>query len=199
MTFVQSDEVTWPDQKKHLRHLRQWLQYWQLRTWINDNLCYPTVNCDIRQHSQLLFLMYRLLNFFKPYINFLTHTFTSYPILIYLTHTFGPHLNHNVLEWMKPKAGALTPRWWVGGEPWRRRGRWRGPLLQNNFKEANKSLVNYPIIHAIIRFVRQLERCPIKLFKIGDIVFLTNIFHQNQFCTCLLIAWIFEIRTICLV
>ena len=34
--------------------LRQWLQYWQLRTWINDNLCYLTFNCDTGQHSQFL-------------------------------------------------------------------------------------------------------------------------------------------------
>ena len=57
MTFVQSDEVTWPDQKKNfamLWHLRHWLQYRQLRTWINDNLCYLTINCDTGQHSQFL-------------------------------------------------------------------------------------------------------------------------------------------------
>ena len=29
-----------------LWHLRHWLQYWQLRTWIHDNLCYLTINCD---------------------------------------------------------------------------------------------------------------------------------------------------------
>ena len=31
-----------------------WLQYWQLRTWIYDNLCYLTINCDTGQHSQFL-------------------------------------------------------------------------------------------------------------------------------------------------
>ena len=36
------------------QHLRHWLQYWQLRTWINDNLCYLTINCDTGQHSQFL-------------------------------------------------------------------------------------------------------------------------------------------------
>ena len=39
---------------RDLWHLRHWLQYWQLRTWINDNLCYLTINCDIGQHSQFL-------------------------------------------------------------------------------------------------------------------------------------------------
>ena len=34
--------------------MRHWLQYWQLRTWINDNLCYLTINCDTGQHSQFL-------------------------------------------------------------------------------------------------------------------------------------------------
>ena len=36
---------------RDFRHLRHWLQYWQLRTWINDNLCYLTINCDTGQHS----------------------------------------------------------------------------------------------------------------------------------------------------
>ena len=56
MTFVQSDEVTWPDQKNFamLWHLRHWLQYRQLRTWIHDNLCYLTINCDTGQHLQFL-------------------------------------------------------------------------------------------------------------------------------------------------
>ena len=39
---------------RDLWHLRHWLQYWQLRTWINDNLCYLTINCDTGQHSQFL-------------------------------------------------------------------------------------------------------------------------------------------------
>ena len=34
------------------QHLQ--LQYWKLRTWINDNLCYLTINCDTGQHSQFL-------------------------------------------------------------------------------------------------------------------------------------------------
>ena len=34
--------------------LRHWLQYWQLRTWFQDNLCYLTINCDPWQHSQFL-------------------------------------------------------------------------------------------------------------------------------------------------
>ena len=31
-----------------------WLQFWQLRTWIHDNLCNLTINCDNEQHSQFL-------------------------------------------------------------------------------------------------------------------------------------------------
>ena len=38
----------------NLWHLRLWLQYWQLRTWNHDNLCYLTINCDTGQHSQFL-------------------------------------------------------------------------------------------------------------------------------------------------
>ena len=35
-------------------HLRHWLQFWQLRTRIHDNLWYLTINCDTGQHSQFL-------------------------------------------------------------------------------------------------------------------------------------------------
>ena len=42
------------DNHRDLWHLRHWLQYWQLRTWIHDNLCYLTLNCDTGQHSQFL-------------------------------------------------------------------------------------------------------------------------------------------------
>ena len=34
--------------------MRHWLQYWQLRTWFHDNLCYLTINCDTGQRSQFL-------------------------------------------------------------------------------------------------------------------------------------------------
>ena len=50
--------MRWPDLTKKnfamLWHLRHWLQYRQLRTWIHDNLCYLTINCDTGQHSQFL-------------------------------------------------------------------------------------------------------------------------------------------------
>ena len=34
--------------------MRHWLQFWQLRTWIHDNLCNLTINYDNEQHSQFL-------------------------------------------------------------------------------------------------------------------------------------------------
>ena len=37
-----------------LWHLRHWLQFWQLRTWIHDNLCDLTIKSDTGQHSQFL-------------------------------------------------------------------------------------------------------------------------------------------------
>ena len=37
-----------------LWHLRHWLHFWQLRTWILDNLCYLTIKSDTGQHSQFL-------------------------------------------------------------------------------------------------------------------------------------------------
>ena len=39
---------------RDLWHLRHWLHYRQLRTWIHDNFCYLTINCDTGQHSQFL-------------------------------------------------------------------------------------------------------------------------------------------------
>ena len=75
-TFVQSDEKTWHDQKidkdkykykdndkdilrkppksnsRDLWHLRHWLQFWQLRTWI--------INCDTGQHLQFLRCLYQV-------------------------------------------------------------------------------------------------------------------------------------------
>ena len=39
---------------RDLWHLRHWLQFWQLRTWIHDNLCDLTINCDTGQLSQFL-------------------------------------------------------------------------------------------------------------------------------------------------
>ena len=44
----------WKDSPGDLWHLRHWLQFRQLRTWIHDNLWYLTINCDTGQHSQFL-------------------------------------------------------------------------------------------------------------------------------------------------
>ena len=44
----------WKYNPGDLWNLRHWLQFWQLRTWIHDNLCYLTINCDTGQHSQFL-------------------------------------------------------------------------------------------------------------------------------------------------
>ena len=45
------DDNLWWQFSDFLKHL---LQFWQLRTWIHDNLCYLTINCDTGQHSQFL-------------------------------------------------------------------------------------------------------------------------------------------------
>ena len=42
------------DNPSDLWHLRHRLQFWQLRTWIHDNLCYLTIKSDTGQHSQFL-------------------------------------------------------------------------------------------------------------------------------------------------
>ena len=41
----------WKDNPGDLWNLRRW-QFSQLRTWIHNNLCYLTINCDTGQHSQ---------------------------------------------------------------------------------------------------------------------------------------------------
>ena len=53
-TYVPPLENIYSSNHKDLWHLRRWLQYRQLRTWINDNLSYLTINCDTGQHSQFL-------------------------------------------------------------------------------------------------------------------------------------------------
>ena len=45
--------------------LRHWLQFWQLRTWIHDNLCDLTINCDTGQHSQFLRCFYLFMRFMR--------------------------------------------------------------------------------------------------------------------------------------
>ena len=50
-------------QSQDLWHLRHWLQFLQLRTWIHDNLCYLTIKSDTGQHSQFL----RCLLHFTPF------------------------------------------------------------------------------------------------------------------------------------
>ena len=37
-----------------LWHLRHWLQFWQLKAWTRDNLCYLSIKNDTGQHSQCL-------------------------------------------------------------------------------------------------------------------------------------------------
>ena len=50
---------------RDLWHLRHWLQFWQLRTWIHDNLCDLTINCDTGQHSQFLRCFYLFMRFMR--------------------------------------------------------------------------------------------------------------------------------------
>ena len=50
---------------RNLWHLRHWLQFWQLRTWIHDNLCDLTINCDTGQHSQFLRCFYLFMRFMR--------------------------------------------------------------------------------------------------------------------------------------
>ena len=64
-------------------HLRHWLQYRQLRTWIHDNHCYLTIYCDTGQHSQFLrclvnlAIMVNLVNLAIPAILVKTFAFVN--------------------------------------------------------------------------------------------------------------------------
>ena len=53
------EDMTWPKKftktkdkdilrtpPRDLWHFRHWLQFWQLRIWIHDNLCCLAINCD---------------------------------------------------------------------------------------------------------------------------------------------------------
>ena len=44
------------------------LRHWQLRTWIDDNLCDLTINSDTRQHLQFLQCFFILLTFQDNFI-----------------------------------------------------------------------------------------------------------------------------------
>ena len=56
--------------------MRHWLQFWQLRTWIHDNLCYLTIKSDIGQHSQFLRCLLMIYYWFYLYSAFSTVIFT---------------------------------------------------------------------------------------------------------------------------
>ena len=56
-----SEDMTWHKKTKKCKdnfgdlwHLRHWLQFWQLRTWICENNCYLTIKSDSGQHLQFL-------------------------------------------------------------------------------------------------------------------------------------------------
>ena len=57
----------WKDNPGDLWHFRHWLQFWQLRTWIHDNLCYLTINCDTGQHSQFLRCLHNIFDIWHWY------------------------------------------------------------------------------------------------------------------------------------
>ena len=54
MTIQATEKYSNSNVLRDLWHLRHWLQFWRLRTWIHDNLCYLTIKSDIGQHSQFL-------------------------------------------------------------------------------------------------------------------------------------------------
>ena len=66
MTNIETNTNTF---REHLQNyprdlcLRHWLQFWQLRTWIHDNLCYLTIKSDTGQHSQFLRCLFPSCNY----------------------------------------------------------------------------------------------------------------------------------------
>ena len=71
--------------------MRHWLQFWQLRTWIHDNLCYLTINCDTGQHSQFLRCFINNIQFvaIARCLSFIWQSSLSLsPMNIFITFTF---------------------------------------------------------------------------------------------------------------
>ena len=67
---VNQEQVCSLNIESRLVNLRHWLRFWQLRTWINDNLCYLKIKSDTEQHSQFLQCFnhwenYRYLDFWR--------------------------------------------------------------------------------------------------------------------------------------
>ena len=48
------DNLDQNDNPSDLWHLRHWLQFWQSRTWIHNNLFYLTIRSDSGKHLQFL-------------------------------------------------------------------------------------------------------------------------------------------------
>ena len=131
----------WKDNPGDLWHLIHWLQFWPLRTWIHDNLCYLTINCDTGQHSQFLrcliiwpCLVWKRRKIWNSFLHFLYYQYFSpcvsqsprhsWPYMVYVTFfastwkTKGSSGDDTFPAWLLVEVGWGT--WlhltWLGGE-----------------------------------------------------------------------------------
>ena len=76
---------------RDLWHLRHWLQFWQLRNWIHDNLWDLTINCDTGQHLQFLQCFKNIVSNYRAKTKTKTMTKTK-------TKTFWEHFLRAILD-----------------------------------------------------------------------------------------------------
>ena len=83
-----------------LRHLRHWLHFSQLRTWILYNLCCLTIKSDTGQHSQFLrcFLNFSLSNFWQVIFT------PARSIYAFLEKKVDWYLSHKNMIWSGSKT-----------------------------------------------------------------------------------------------
>ena len=100
----------WKDNPGDLWHLRHWLQFWQLRTWIHDNLCYLTINCDTGQHSQFL----RCFGYFSVEISLVLAENWGWEPYFWIRGTKIPQIVGGILMFSKtePKNNQQKKRNW---------------------------------------------------------------------------------------
>ena len=86
-----------------------WLQCWQLRTWINDNL---TVNCDTGQHSQLLRCFITIMGYIRSLFLWLW-CWCCWFLFCFVFYFFFQLLSCSCCAATK----ADDPQWWIAGDP----------------------------------------------------------------------------------
>ena len=128
-----------------LWHLRHWLQFWQLRTWIYDNLCYLTINCDTGQHSQFLLCFNTRLKFLTLALQIWPENISTNNAQTNSTHMYLPNLPF-VSTMDKQGLTRLQLCWWQ----WWLKNRVKAvpSQLEENQKREEKSPLRWKMFSA---------------------------------------------------